>query len=160
MKKTVLGILTLAVVLSACATTAFAAGPNGSRNPSECSNDGVCSNPSTSCVYTDTDENGICDVREAKSESGTAKTGKAFTDEDGDGVCDNYTSAQSKDNENGHRNQGECKDNSQREQGKNFVDADSDGVCDRYTSEKCKGDGSGCKAENGCQNGFRGGRNR
>ena len=90
MKKTVLGILTLAVVLSACAATAFAAGSNGTRNPSECSNNGVCSNPSTSCVYTDADENGICDVRETKSESGTAKTGKAFIDEDGDGVCDRY----------------------------------------------------------------------
>lgn len=160
MKKTVLGILTVGAVLSACASTAFAAEYNIAHNRAEYNGNGERVLSTTSYVYTDTDENGICDIRDAKNESNTTETGKAFIDKDENGVCDNYTSAQNKSKENGYRNQGEHKGNLQGELNKNFVDADNDGVCDNYTPEKCKCNGSGCNDRSGCQNGFRGRRIR
>lgn len=156
MKKTVLGILTSAVVLSACAATAFAAGSNGTRNSAEHRNKGVFKNPSTSCVYADTDRNGSYDIQDTRIKNDADKTKKSFTDEDGDGICDNYTSAQNTCKGNKNRSQGECKGVSQGGQGKNFVDTDNDGICDNYTSEKYRGNSSGCGAKNSSQNSCRG----
>lgn len=157
MKKTILGILTLVVVLSTCAATAFAAGHNGARNFTDNNNDWVCDNSNTICAYADKDENGVCDAQDAKNENCTAENGKAFVDEDKDGICDNYALGQGRGGEYGHRNQGKCESKSQGEKGKSFVDTDNDGICDNYVPEKCNGDGSGCGAKNGCRNGFKGG---
>lgn len=71
MKKVILGVLSAAVALSMCATTAFAACPGGRR------------------YFVDADGDGICDNR------GTYPwCGGNFIDADGDGVCDNCLSGQ------------------------------------------------------------------
>lgn len=71
MKKAVLGILAMALVVSMCAVTAFAAVPAGGYN------------------FVDANGDGICDVCGAAHRSCPAGCGTAFTDADCDGICDN-----------------------------------------------------------------------
>lgn len=78
MKKVFLGILAAAVILSMCATAAFAAGPGSGRYFTDADGDGVCDN---------------CGICRRSSMDGTV-CGRNFTDEDGDGVCDNYVPGQ------------------------------------------------------------------
>lgn len=152
MKKTIIGILTLGVILSSCVITVYAAGHNNIRTSVE--NKDVCNVQSTSCVYTDNDESVANDVQEPETENITTTCTKTFVDTDNDGVCDNYVYGQN--NATGDCNQGEKKADFQGEKGKNFVDADNDGICDNYTYKKCKDDSTGYKNNNGCQNGLRG----
>ena len=47
MKKSLLGVLSTAIVLSVCATTAFAAGPGRGRHFVDADGDGICDNYSS-----------------------------------------------------------------------------------------------------------------
>lgn len=76
MKKALLGVLSTVIILSVCATTAFAAGPRFGRN------------------FVDADGDGLCDVCGAEHGSCLTGEGAAFVDADGDGICDNYGSGQ------------------------------------------------------------------
>lgn len=67
MKKLLSIVLMIAIVLSVCAVTAFAAGSGGRR-------------------FTDADGDGVCD------NAGDC----AYLDANGDGVCDNYASGQAR----------------------------------------------------------------
>ena len=44
MKKALLGVLSTVIILSVCATTAFAAGPRFGRNFVDADGDGICDN--------------------------------------------------------------------------------------------------------------------
>lgn len=90
MKKAFAGILFTAIVLSMCATAAFAAGPGCGRCFVDVDGDGICDNAGSRCAYVDADGDGVCDV------CGAAHTrpGGYFVDEDGDGICDNCQSGQ------------------------------------------------------------------
>ena len=91
MKKAFAGVLSTAIVLSMCATAAFAAGPCG-RYFVDADGDGICDNAGSRCAYVDADGDGVCDVcGAAHAQSGG---GRYFVDADGDGVCDNYQSGQ------------------------------------------------------------------
>lgn len=61
MKKTLLGVLSAAVVVSLCAATAFAAGPGGGRWFVDADGDGICDNAGSRCAYVDADGDGLCD---------------------------------------------------------------------------------------------------
>lgn len=61
MKKVLLGVLSTAIVLSMCATGAFAAGPGCGRYFADADGDGVCDNAGGRCAYVDADGDGICD---------------------------------------------------------------------------------------------------
>ena len=87
MKKTFLGVLGTAVLLSMCVTTAFAAGPGSGRWFTDADGDGICDNAGAMCAFVDADGDGICDNAGAMC---------AFVDADGDGVCDNLGSGQSR----------------------------------------------------------------
>ena len=91
MKKILIGVLSTAIVLSMCATAAFAAGPGCGRCFVDADGDGVCDNAGSRCAYVDADGDGICDVCGAAH---TQSGGGYFVDEDGDGICDNYRSGQ------------------------------------------------------------------
>ena len=83
----------IAVALSMCTTTAFAAGHGCGRNFVDADGDGICDN---ACVYTDADGDGICDNCGIDHWCGMAGDGcgRNFVDANGDGVCDNYTTGQ------------------------------------------------------------------
>ena len=136
MKKSILRVLSTALVLSMCAATAFAAGPCGGRYFVDADGDGVCDNAGSRCAYVDEDGDGLCDICGAEHRACVAGEGAAFVDADRDGICDNC----------GMHHW--C--------GGNFVDADGDGICDNYQS----GQGRGCGGQGGRGNGFRGGRGR
>ena len=83
MKKTILGILSIAIAASVCVGSAFAAGPG--RGYRFVDAGGICGNLGSRCAYTDEDGDGVCDVCGADhAQAG----GGNFTDADGDGVCD------------------------------------------------------------------------
>lgn len=101
MKKLLIGATVTALVLSAGATTAFAAGGrhHGMRAVSnvgqgsglcqsgyscfvDANDDGVCDYHGSNCRYVDADGDGVCDNR------GTG-LGVNYVDANGDGVCDN-----------------------------------------------------------------------
>lgn len=90
MKKTLLGILGAAVLLSMCVATAFAAGPGCGRQFVDADGDGVCDNAGAMCGYVDEDGDGVCDLCGAGRGGCPAGAGTAFVDEDG--VCDNLGS--------------------------------------------------------------------
>lgn len=94
MKKALLGVLSTVIILSVCATTAFAAGPRFGRNFVDADGDGICDNAGSGCVYADADGDGLCDVCGAEHGSCLTGEGAAFVDADGDGICDNYGSGQ------------------------------------------------------------------
>lgn len=180
MRKAFSAILATVIVLSVCATTAFAAGPGGGRYFVDADGDGICDNSGSVCIYADADRNGVCDVCGVNhgiclTGEGTAFAdadgdgicdncgayhwrsmagigcGENFVDTDGDGVCDNYVSGQCGGNGRGNGAQGR--------RGGNFVDADGDGVCDNYAPGQGQG-GYGCGSQGGRGNGIRGGRGR
>ena len=147
MRKAFLGTLAAVIVLSTCATTAFAAGPAGGRYFVDADGDGICDNFGSMCMYADADGDGICDscgMYHWCSMAGTG-CGRNFVDTDGDGVCDNYLTGQGRGNGRGNGTQG----------GRYFADADGDGVCDNYVPGQGRG-GYGCGGR--CGNG--GGRGR
>lgn len=82
MKKLLSIVLMIAIVLSVCAVTAFAAG-SGGRRFTDADGDGVCDNASD-CAYLDANGDRIC------GNAGSC----AYVDADGDGVCGNYASGQ------------------------------------------------------------------
>lgn len=105
MKKVVLGILGMAVVLSICAMTAFAAAPGRGPNFVDADGDGICDNcgvphrrgMGAGCGrnFVDADGDGVCDNCGIVHQRGMgAGAGKYFVDADGDGICDNYGTRQ------------------------------------------------------------------
>ena len=98
MKKTLLGVLSAAVVVSLCVATAFAAGPGGGRWFVDADGDGICDNAGSRCAYVDADGDGICDTCGASHP--LSGSGRYFVDENGDGLCDNYGR--------GHGHGGQC----------------------------------------------------
>ena len=85
MKKLLVNILMMAMVLSASATSAFAADYQQGGYFVDANGDGTCDYAGISCpYYADTDGDGICD-------NYGSRCGRYFVDADGDGVCDNYT---------------------------------------------------------------------
>lgn len=103
MKKAFAGVLAIAIVVSMCATAAFAAGPGCGRHFVDADGDGVCDNAGSRCAYADADGDGVCDIcGEAHAQPG----GGNFVDADGDGVCDNCQSGQGRGC--GHSGRGGC----------------------------------------------------
>jgi len=90
MKKAFSGLLATVIVLSMCATTAFAAGPGGGRYFVDANGDAVCDNCGA-CVYADGDGAGVCGHHAAGRCGGN---GRNFVDANGDGFCDHYASGQ------------------------------------------------------------------
>lgn len=85
MKKAFLGILAVAILVSAGATASLAAGVGSGRRFVDANDDGVCDYADSGCAYVDADGDGVCDY---------ADDGCAYVDADGDGVCDHYVSGQ------------------------------------------------------------------
>lgn len=121
MKKLLTGIIALALVISVCSTTAFAAGHGHGRRHAAVNNDVVCDYCTTFCQFVDDNEDGICD----NCGSDTCKKCTGYVDANGDGICDNY---------------GSCVCGN----GAGFTDADGDGVCDNLTACTSQ-NGSGLK---------------
>ena len=134
MKKIFAGIVTMVLVLSVTATTAFAAGRGCGRYFVDEDGDGICDNAGSACGFVDEGGDGVCD---------NAGSACSFADEDGDGVCDICGTY--------HR------DGAAGAGGGNYVDADGDGACDNYAAGQGRGCRRGC---GGRGNGFRGGRCR
>lgn len=90
MKKTIFGILTAALLLTAGTVSVFAGGHGCGRNYAAAGRGTACTYTAASCHYTDTDGDGICD--HCGREQGVCRNncGRYYTDADGDGVCDNY----------------------------------------------------------------------
>lgn len=61
MKKTLVGVLTAVVVLSAGATSGFAACSGRWRNFVDADGNGICDYAGRTCRYIDADNDGICD---------------------------------------------------------------------------------------------------
>lgn len=61
MKKTVIGILAAAVVMSIGVVSAFAGGHGRGSRYTDANNDGVCDYAKSICQYIDADGDGICD---------------------------------------------------------------------------------------------------
>lgn len=100
MKKTLVGILMAAMVLSVGATSAFAAGRGcgrghgHGRNHVNVTASGAGGNYTGACNFVDADNDGICDncnTYHGNCPSGSG-CGQNYVDADGDGVCDNYAS--------------------------------------------------------------------
>ena len=89
MKKALAMVLTAALVIGVCMTSAFAAGHG--RYYVDADGDGYCDHSSTGCAYVDADGDGVCD-RCGLHQSASGCAGN-FTDQNGDGICDNYTGA-------------------------------------------------------------------
>lgn len=87
MKKTLVGILTAAMVLSVGAIGVFAAGKGTGRNFVDADDNGICDRAENVCRYVDADNDGICDNCGAYQNSGTSKNN--FTGVDGS--CHNHT---------------------------------------------------------------------
>lgn len=88
MKKLLTGIIGLALVISVCSTTAFAAGHGHGRHHTDRNNDVVCDYCNTFCKFVDDNEDGICD----NCGSNDCKKCTGYVDANGDGICDNYGS--------------------------------------------------------------------
>lgn len=180
MRKAILGILVTVIVLSLCATTAFAAGTGRRYSFVDKDGDGICDNHGGTCRYADADQDGVCDVCCENHGSCLTGEGTAFVDTDGDGICDNcgvehrcsktgagcgrnfvdadgngvcdhYGTCQGRGNGQSNGAQGGC--------GRNFVDGNGDGVCDNRTSGQGQG-GHGCSSQGRHGSGFRGGRSK
>jgi len=107
MRKTILRTLATVIVLSVCATTAFAAGLGGGRYFVDADGDGVCDIcganygtclTGTGTAFIDTNQDGICDncgIYHWCSMAGTVR-GRNFVDADGDGICDNHIFGQNR----------------------------------------------------------------
>lgn len=76
MKKTLIGVLTIVIVLTIGVTSAFAVSSRAGEN------------------FVDDDGNGICDNYKENQKNDVSQniSDKNFIDEDNDGICDNYTS--------------------------------------------------------------------
>ena len=84
MKKTLIGILAAALIMTSGTTSAFAAGCRGHHSGAGRHHAvSVC----THKRYTDKNKDGICD-----------KCGGCYTDKNKDGICDNYSSKTKKKN--------------------------------------------------------------
>lgn len=84
MKKLLANIVMMVMVLSASATSAFAAGYGQGGCFADANGDGICDYAGISCpYYADADGDGICD-------NYGKGYGRYFVDADGDGICDNY----------------------------------------------------------------------
>ena len=95
MKKIFAGMVTMVLILSVSATTAFAAGRGCGRYFADEDGDGVCDNAGSACSFADEDGDGVCDVCGSAHRDGTAGAGGGnYVDADGDGVCDNYAAGQ------------------------------------------------------------------
>ena len=81
MKKTLIGVLAAAVILSVGAASADAAGPGAGRNFTDRDGDGVCDLAGGICRFVDEDQDGRCDS------CGLCREDCCFTDADGDGIC-------------------------------------------------------------------------
>ena len=93
MKKTVIGILAAAVVMSIGVVSAFAGGHGRGSRYTDANNDGVCDYAK-----------GICDNCGGEREHKT-HNGRYFADDDHDGACDHYGTRQG---------QGHCRGRSHR----------------------------------------------
>ena len=82
MRRWILTLCTLAMILSAVVTPAFAAKMHCRRGTPGEGNQTACSS------FVDADDDGICDNR-------TTECRNSFVDEDSDGICDNQGEAQS-----------------------------------------------------------------
>ncbi len=78
-KKTAVGVMAAAMVITIGATSAFAAGSGYGRN---------CDGTGSGYRYVDADNDGVCDNRGMGGSSENGR-GRNFADADGDGVCDN-----------------------------------------------------------------------
>lgn len=81
MKKAVIGTITAMMVLSAGATSVFAADHGYRRNVTDADRAGICGCIKSGCQYIDADNDEVCDRAESRSR---------YVDADNDGVCDNY----------------------------------------------------------------------
>lgn len=73
MKKTLVGILTAAMVLFVGAAGAFAAGKGTGSNFVDADDNGICDRAESICRYVDADNDGICDHCGAYPHSGASK---------------------------------------------------------------------------------------
>ena len=157
MRKTFVGVITAAMVLSIGATSVFAVGSGTGRNYVDADGDGVCDRADRVCSYVDADNDGICDNRGAcqASETAGARHGRQFIDADGDGVCDNtdrvcsYVDA---DNDGICDNREACQasETAGARRGRQFIDADGDGVCDNAAAGQGRGKGKRNNGQGGC----------
>ncbi len=106
MKKAVVGILTVAVILTLGIASVFAAGTGhrGSFAYAQAHERSVCGPVGINCGYNDADQDGICDTcglntgqraadrkMAAQAAAATRQTvGHNYTDSNSDGICDNY----------------------------------------------------------------------
>lgn len=104
MKKTVIGILAAAVVMSIGVVSAFAGGHGRGSRYTDANNDGVCDYAKSICQYIDADGDDICDNCDKEREHKT-HYGRYFADDDHDGACDHYGTRQG---------QGHCRGRSHR----------------------------------------------
>lgn len=90
MRKIITSILTVTMIMTVCATTAFAAGRGHEGNKGSCvnaNNNRVCNTNSVTCSFKDADGDGICDDCGVKMNASKCKN---FVDENNDGICDNH----------------------------------------------------------------------
>lgn len=119
MKKLVTGILVLALVLSVSSTTVLAAGGRHGRRAANVDKRNDCGYYNAGCQYTDSNEDGLCDLCGLGAQHAGKGCGANYIDEDGDGLCDHcgletHCAAEG------------C--------GANYTDEDGDGVCDNKTA--------------------------
>ncbi len=170
MRKTLLSLVTAAIILSLGTTCALAAGPGCGGFFADADGDGICDNAYSRCAYVDADGDSVCDLCGTDHSSCVTGECAAFLDEDGDGLCDLCETYHWCDMTNvgcGSRfadedGDGVCDYYALGQGGENFVDSDGDGVCDNYASGQGQGRGCGYGrgARRGCGNGFRRGRGR
>lgn len=91
MKKTIVGVLSVAMVASIGATSVFAAGSG--PNFVDTNSDGICDYAGSACRHIDTDNDKTCENCGMSILSQTGY-GRNFVDTDGNGICDNYASRQ------------------------------------------------------------------
>lgn len=125
-QKTVVGVLTAAVVLSVGAVSVFAAGAGNKQNYVDSNGDSICDNAAANCACADADNDSVCDNcgKYLSKNVSVDTTGKNYADADGDGVCDNASA--------------NCR----------FADADNDGTCDNCQNRFCYGNADGKKGKN------------
>ncbi len=128
MKKIITLGLTAAILISASATTAFAASTWKGTNYANTAGNAVSDYFGRYSNFVDADGDGICDNTGLYIGMGRGKNGGRFIDNDGDGVNDNIGSGIGRyftDSD----GDGIC-DNIGTGIGPNFEDNDGDGVCD------------------------------
>ncbi len=102
MKKTLTGILTAVVVLSAGAVSVLAAAPGYGPNYVDTDGDGICDYAGNACRNICADYQGVLGCRGAGQNCGwnEIKYGRNYVDTNGNGICDHFEERQ----ENGQGN--------------------------------------------------------